>query len=98
MFDSCHFARGFHHLADLLLSSIGVGFQIFSLLDVWLIYLGMVDFGPKKRPPGGKSPKKTLGRAYCDLWLLVTNKDGIDDNSMALRVLLWFNVVDYALW
>ena len=81
----------------LVLDFIGVGFQIFSLLDVWLIYLGMF-FGPKKRPPGGKSPtKKTFGRAYCDLWLLVTNKDGIDDNSMALRVLLWFNVVDSAL-
>jgi hypothetical protein len=52
---------------------------------------------PKKDLQAESHQKKTFGRAYCDLWLLVTNKDGIDDNSMALRVLSWFNVVDSAL-
>ena len=67
------------------------------LMCGWFTW-GWLILAPKKDLQAESHQKKTLGRAYCDLWLLVTNKDGIDDNSMALRVLLWFNVVDYALW
>lgn len=102
MVDPCHFARWFHHLADLLLGSFGVGFHwcwISDFLSAWCVVDLPGDvFWPQKKTSRRKvTKKKTFGRAYCDLWLLVTNKDGIDDNSMALRVLSWFNVVDSAL-
>ena len=49
---------GDNHLADLLLGSICVGFQIFSLLDVWLIFLGMC--GPPKTSRRKVYKKKLL--------------------------------------
>lgn len=84
-----------------MLGSIGVGFHccwISDFLSAWCVVdLPRDVWAPQDLQAESPQKKKTFGRAYCDLWLLVTNKDGIDDNSMALRVLLWFNVVDSAL-